>query len=165
MRLTRFTDYSLRVLIYVAARPAGTATIDGIASAFGISRHHLTKVVHRLGREGLLATSRGKGGGVRLAAPAASINVGSVVRLMECPDVTVECFDPATNVCAITSACRLRGALEQALTAFYSVLEKFTLEDLVRNREGLAKILFFPRPGRQPAASRGPAITTGRKRA
>jgi Rrf2 family transcriptional regulator, nitric oxide-sensitive transcriptional repressor len=141
MRLTTFTDYSLRVLIYVATAPEGRGTIAEVAKAFAISENHLVKVVHLLGREGFLFNTRGRGGGLRLAAPPREINVGRVVRLAEGADVPAECFVGATNTCAITPVCRLSGVLDQAVKAFYRVLDGYTLEDLVANRGALAAIL------------------------
>jgi len=143
MRLTTFTDYSLRVLIYVATRPEERATIGAIAQAFDISEHHLTKVVHFLGKAGLLANVRGRGGGLGLALPASRINVGQVVRQTEVRDLPAECFDPQSNACTITAACRLKGVLDEAVKSFYAVLDKYTLEDLVRQRRPLEKVLFL----------------------
>jgi len=130
MRLTTFTDYSLRVLLYVAAAPEGRATIAEIARAFGISEHHLVKVVHLLGREGVLANTRGRRGGLRLARPPREINVGAVVRLTEGGDLPAECFDRATNTCVLAGGCGLQRALGEAMRSFYGVLGRYTLEDL-----------------------------------
>jgi len=141
VRLRTFTDYSLRVLMYLAARPGVTATTAEIAAAFGISESHLTKVVHQLGRLGLLRNARGRGGGIELGRPAASINVGAVVRSAEADDDLVECFDPETNRCVIAPACRLRGVLGEALEALYATLDKYTLEDITQNRQRLQKLL------------------------
>ena len=130
MRLSRFTDYSLRVLLYVAAAPEGRATIAEIASAFNISEHHLVKVVHFLGREGLLANTRGHGGGLRLARSASDINLGRVVRLAEGGDRLAECFDRQTNRCALAGGCGLERALRLALAQFYAELDRHSLADL-----------------------------------
>src|SRR5437868_1469454 len=105
MKLTTFTDYSLRVLIYLAQAPESRATIAEIARAFSISEHHLVKVVHLLGREGILENTRGRRGGLRLARPAREINVGQVVRMTEGADRPAECFDPATNSCVLAGGC------------------------------------------------------------
>jgi Rrf2 family nitric oxide-sensitive transcriptional repressor len=142
MRLTSFTDYSLRVLIFLAVAPRGRATIAEIADAYGISENHLMKVAHLLGREGLLVTTRGKGGGLTLARRPSTINVGVVVRLTEGPPVPAECFDRERNACVVSPVCKLRGVLGDAVKAFYAVLDGYTLEDLVRNRHALAKVLF-----------------------
>ena len=141
MKLTAFTDYSLRVLIHVATAPEGRATIAQVAQAYGISEHHLVKVVHLLGREGFLVNTRGRGGGLRLAAPARSISVGKVVRATEGADVPVECFDAEHDRCAISGQCRLSGILHDAMQAFHRVLDAYSLEDLVTNRKVLAAIL------------------------
>ncbi|MGD9954267.1 MAG: Rrf2 family transcriptional regulator [Burkholderiales bacterium] len=142
MRLTTFTDYSLRVLMYVAAHPEGRATIAEIASAYAISEHHLTKVVHFLGREGYLENLRGRGGGLQLAKAAEAINVGDVVRTTEGGDVPAECFLRETNTCAITADCKLKFALADAVEAFYAELRKYSLADVARNRKALGRVLF-----------------------
>jgi len=141
MRLTSFTDYSLRVLMYLAARPGRQATIGEIATAFGISASHLTKVVQHLGRKGWLTNVRGRGGGIGLACPAADITLGAVVRSSEAADALVECFDPRGNCCVITPVCALRGTLERALGAFYAALDRTTLADITRNRGALQRVL------------------------
>jgi Rrf2 family transcriptional regulator, nitric oxide-sensitive transcriptional repressor len=140
MRLTTFTDYSLRMLIYVAGAPDGRATIAQVASAFGISESHLVKVAHVLGRQGLLHNTRGRGGGLSLAKPATSINVGEVVRLTEGGDVPAECF-AENGHCPIAGRCELERAFRKALDAFYDALSRYTLEDLMANRRGLARAL------------------------
>jgi|KBSSwiStaDraftv2_1062776.scaffolds.fasta_scaffold239901_2 Rrf2 family nitric oxide-sensitive transcriptional repressor len=148
MRLTTFSDYALRVLLFLATAPEGRGRIADIASAYRISEHHLVKVVHHLGREGLLANTRGRGGGLRLARPASQINVGHVVRTAEEPSVLVECFAPGGN-CAITGSCRLAGALQKAHDAFYEVLDGFTLEDLLVRSQRMTQILHYPMEQRQ----------------
>jgi Rrf2 family transcriptional regulator, nitric oxide-sensitive transcriptional repressor len=146
MQMTSFTDYCLRVLMYVAVAPAGKrATVADIATAFGISRSHLTKVVHRLGKTGALRNVQGRGGGLELARPAAEINVGAVVRSVDAGTVLVECFDRRTNHCVIAPTCRLREALVVAIEAFYKVLDGYTVADITSNRQPLAKILLFKR--------------------
>ena len=142
MRLTQYTDYSLRVLIYLAARSAERSTIEEMSRAYGISRAHLMKVVHELGQQGFVDTTRGRGGGVRLARRPDQISVGDVVRAMEDRMDLVECFGPEGGACRIEPSCALRGALESALNAFLSVLEDYTLADLVaRRRKGLLQLL------------------------
>ena len=141
MRLTNFTDYSLRVLMYVAAQPDRHTTIAEIAAAFGISASHLTKVVHHLGKKGLLTNARGRGGGVALASAPDRINLGAVVRAAEADGALVECFNPKANHCLITPVCGLRGVLEQALAAFYGVLDRYTLADITANRATLQSVL------------------------
>lgn len=150
MRLTTYTDYSLRVLMYVAARPERLATVAEIAGAYGVSRTHLMKVVMRLGAWGLLANARGKGGGMRLGKSAESITVGEIVRRCE-PDLAlVPCFQPVDGPCVIRPACKLRHALGEARQAFLEVLDGYTLADLVANRSILSELL-----------DRGPAGMTG----
>ncbi len=142
MQLTRYSDLSLRVLIYLAVRPDALATIEEIASAYGVSRAHLMKVVHQLGRGGFLETVRGRGGGFQLAREPGEIAVGEVVRYCEGEMNLVECFDPQTNECRIAPACGLRGVLEEALDAFLASLDRHTLEDLVaRRRRPLDRLL------------------------
>lgn len=152
MHLTAFTDYSLRVLIYLAARPAQRVTVAEIALAYGIKQNHLTKVVHFLSRQGWLATTRGKGGGLQLAGAAADIGVGVVVRAAEGADRPAECFDAETNTCPIARVCKLRRVLRQATLAFHAALDEHTLADLVQQPQALAGVL-FARPA--PAASAG----------
>lgn len=145
MRLTHFTDYSLRVLIYLACEPDRRATIGEIAQAFQVSENHLTKVVHFLGQQGWVATVRGKGGGLALALAPAGIVVGEVVRLTEGEAMPAECFDKDHNTCTIARACRLQGVLREAAEAFQAVLDGYTLADLVHNRATLSRMLFIGR--------------------
>ncbi len=142
MRLTSFTDYSLRVLIFLAVEPGRRGTIGEIARAFDISENHLMKVAHLLGKEGLLVNVRGKGGGLQLAHAPRAINIGKVVRITEGRPMPAECFDRERNRCVITPVCKLRSVLGDAVKAFYAVLDRHTLEDLVRNRSALARLLF-----------------------
>lgn len=145
MKLTAFTDYSLRVLIYLAAQPGRRATIAQIATAFDVSEHHLVKVVHFLGKQGWLANVRGKGGGLELGERPEDIVVGQVVRATEGSTQVAECFGESGGDCQIAPDCRLRGVLGEAVAAFYRVLDAYTLADLVRNRQQLARVLFFDR--------------------
>ncbi len=142
MRLTRYSDYSLRVLMYLAVRPDELATIDEISQAYGISRAHLMKVVHELGRADFVETVRGRGGGLRLSGDPSDIRVGDVVRHTEGNMDLVECFDLEANTCRIEPACALRGVLREALDAFMTVLDDYTLADLMaRRRRPLADLL------------------------
>jgi Rrf2 family nitric oxide-sensitive transcriptional repressor len=141
MRLTTFTDYSLRVLIYLAARPEQRATIAQVAQAFEVSENHLVKVVHFLARHGWVQTLRGKGGGMTLARAPQLIRVGDVVRDTEGAAMPAECFSPQGSHCAIAGCCRLSGVLGRAVAAFYAELDRHTLEDITRNRRVLAGIL------------------------
>ena len=153
MKLTAFTDYSLRVLIYLASRPGHRATIAEISAAFQVSENHLTKVVHFLGKAGWLANVRGKGGGLALGDLPERIGVGAVVRQTEGQSVVAECFGEDGGKCCIAPVCHLRGVLGEAVDAFYAVLDGYTLADLVRNRKQLATILFVDRAAR-PAPTR-----------
>jgi len=145
MKLTAFTDYSLRVLIYLAAQSERRATVAEISTAFDIKANHLTKVVHHLGKCGWVATVRGKGGGLTLALPAESINVGRVVRDTEGAATPAECFATEDSRCVIVRSCRLKGVLAEAVNAFYGVLDRYTLADITRNRAALAQVLHFHR--------------------
>ena len=143
MKLTAFTDYSLRVLIYLAADTTRRATIAEIAAAYDISEHHLVKVVHFLGKRGWIETVRGKGGGILLAMPPAQLNVGRVVRDTEGLALPAECFLPEGNQCVLTPVCRLKNVLAEAVRAFYQVLDQYTLADISKNRQALAKVLLL----------------------
>jgi Rrf2 family nitric oxide-sensitive transcriptional repressor len=138
MRLTQHTDYALRVLIHVGSKPSGASTIREIAQSYGISRNHLMKVAHELGRIGVIAPQRGRGGGLALARAPEEINVGDVVRQMEESLAVVECFKGEDNTCPIAGLCRLERALGRALQAFLAVLDDLTLADLLINRSALA---------------------------
>ncbi len=149
MRLTLHTDYALRTLIYLGLRTDRRVSIREIAVAHRISENHLVKVVHNLGRGGFIETTRGKGGGLRLARPAEAINIGAVVRFTEEDMALVACFqDPATGAgCALIDACRLQGLLGEALAAFLAVLDGQSLADLLRpNPAVLAARLGLPLP-------------------
>jgi Rrf2 family transcriptional regulator, nitric oxide-sensitive transcriptional repressor len=133
MRLTQYTDYSLRVLIYLGLRPDRRCTIREISEAYGISRNHLMKVVQQLVAEGYVESTRGVGGGLMLAHAPDKIGVGNVVRAME-PDMgLVECMR-SNNECIITSACRLHGMLAEAREVFLGALDRYTLADILEPR-------------------------------
>jgi Rrf2 family nitric oxide-sensitive transcriptional repressor len=154
MRLTVYTDFSLRVLMYVALHPDRRPTIAEVAGSYGISRNHVMKVVHQLGLAGYIETSRGQSGGMRLARSPEAIVLGEVVRRTEPDMALVPCFDPVKATCVISPACRLRGALQQARSAFLAVLDGYSLADLVENREALSE-LFALGPSPAPAAPEG----------
>ena len=146
MHISQFTDYSLRLLIMAAARAPQMVTVSEAADAYGISRNHLTKVAHELGKAGYLVTVRGRGGGLKLAIPPDSIRIGRLVRQCESGSVFVECFDAKTNRCVITPVCRLSHLLAHAESAFYADLDSHTLADLVGDRHALLSALGFSVP-------------------
>lgn len=132
MRLTNYTDYSLRVLIFLASKPKGTlSNISEIAEAYHISKNHLTKIIHELGKMGVITTIRGRGGGIRLAVPPSEINIGTIVRKTEEDFQLVPCFEKGETYCAISPVCGLKHALYKALDAYLSVLDEYSLADIV----------------------------------
>ena len=146
MKLNAFTDYSLRVLVYLATRPERRVTIAEISEAFGINANHLTKVVNHLGRNGWVETVRGKGGGIRLGRPPGEIVVGAVVRDAEGAAEPAECFATERSDCPIVACCHLKKALADAVKAFYAELDRHTLADITRNRTALSIALQRHRP-------------------
>ena len=147
MQLTYYSDYSMRVLMYLAIRCDCIANISEIAERYGISRNHLVKVVHNLSRGGFIKTYRGKGGGIELARDPGRINIGEVVRYTEGPLKPVECFDVERNRCVIANVCGLAEVIAEACDSFFTTLDRYTLADLVKRRERLSKIL-ASRPNR-----------------
>ncbi len=143
MRMTTFSDYSLRVLIYLGVHDDEIATVAQIAQAYGISSNHLMKVVHHLAQGGYIETARGKGGGMRLGLAPENINIGELVRGTEDNRKLVECFDRDRSDCRIEAACVLRGVLGKALDAFYCSLDAYTLADLIAPKPRLANMLVF----------------------
>jgi Rrf2 family nitric oxide-sensitive transcriptional repressor len=141
LRLTLYTDYALRVLMYLAVKDDRLATIAEIADSFDISKNHLMKVTHQLGLAGYVETVRGRGGGLRLAKPVEAIGIGEVVRYTEPDFAVVSCLEPQGAPCALRSCCVLKRALEKARDAFIDVLDTYTLADLVRPRGRLLNLL------------------------
>jgi Rrf2 family nitric oxide-sensitive transcriptional repressor len=141
MQLTYYTDYSLRVLMYLAIQRNRIANISEIAERYAVSRNHLVKVVHNLARGGFIKSYRGKGGGIELARGPGQINIGEVVRYTEGPLKPVECFDVERNRCVITNVCGLADAIAEACDSFFATLDRYTLADLVKRRERLSKLL------------------------
>lgn len=131
MRLTLYTDYSLRVLLYLAMKPEENVTISELADFYKISRNHLVKVVHNLGLNGYLLTTRGRHGGLRLARPANELLIGQVVRSTEPDFDLLECFNPATDRCVVSNACNLKAVVFDAQASFLAVLDRYTLADMV----------------------------------
>ncbi|GAB4568183.1 MAG: Rrf2 family transcriptional regulator [Rhizobacter sp.] len=161
MRLAEYTDYTLRVLMYCAAHPQELVTIGALAEHHGLSKNHLMKVVNDLARQGLVQTTRGRWGGLRLLKGPADIRIGDVVRASETDFRLVECFDPATNVCTLTPSCRLKHLLHDALQAYFKELDGATLADMMapvgrdRDRVVKAPMLAGKRSPRPKMAARG----------
>jgi Rrf2 family nitric oxide-sensitive transcriptional repressor len=132
MRLTLYTDYSLRVLLYLAHKKDQTVTITELADFYHISRNHLVKVVHNLGIQGYIHTTRGKNGGLRLERPANEIVIGDVVRKMEPDFELLECFNVATDHCVITNSCALKSVLIRARDDFLATLDLYTVADAAK---------------------------------
>lgn len=147
MRLTVFSDYTMRVLICLALSDKRLTQIGEIAEAYEISKAHLVKVVQFLSAQGYIETVQGKNGGIRLVARPANVNIGSLIRACERDSALVQCFKkkPSENRCRIKKACRLRSILESATEAFFAELDRYTLADLLENRDELAPLLFRPR--------------------
>ncbi|MBA3057847.1 MAG: Rrf2 family transcriptional regulator [Gammaproteobacteria bacterium] len=132
MRLTDYTDYTLRVLMFCALNPERSVTIAELAESHGVSKNHLMKIVNDLARQGLLQTTRGRGGGLRLLKPAADIRIGDVVRQSETDFRLVECFDPGHNTCTLSAQCQLKNVFWSAQKNFLAELDKVTLADVTR---------------------------------
>ena len=141
MRLTVYTDYALRLLMYLALKDEELATIKEVAESYGISKNHLMKVAYQLGNAGYVETVRGRGGGLRLAKPAAAIGLGEIVRHTEPDMALVPCFKPVDAPCAIRQCCILKRALEKARRAFLDALDCYSLSDLVKPRALLRTLL------------------------
>jgi Rrf2 family nitric oxide-sensitive transcriptional repressor len=136
MRLTSYTDYALRTLMYLAANREQLTTIQYIADLHGISKNHLTKVAHQLGQLGLVETVRGRNGGLKLGREPVDINIGKLVRQTETDFYMAECFDRANKSCAYSSSCVLKGVLSTATDAYLEVLDRVTLENLTKKIGG-----------------------------
>jgi Rrf2 family nitric oxide-sensitive transcriptional repressor len=150
MQLSTFSDYSIRVMIYLGLKHGELATIAEIARAYQISENHLMKVVHHLAQRRYVETLRGKGGGLRLAGEPNTVNLGELVRATEGSDGLLRCMDEPEQ-CCIQSDCRLMGILHEAQEALFGVLGKYTLADLLRREAPLARIL-MPQAGAALAA-------------
>ena len=132
MELSQFTDYSLRVLLYVGLEKDRLASVKEISEAYGISFNHLVKVSHNLSSKGFLKSYKGKGGGIKLGRPAGQITVGEVIRATENMKL-LECFPPKTKTggCCIAGVCQLQSVLHKALHRFLTELDSITLESLL----------------------------------
>lgn len=130
MRLTMYTDYSLRVLLYLSSKDGKVVTISELADYYRISRNHLVKVVHNLGLNGYILTTRGRNGGLKLARPPSDIQIGEVIRSTEPDFDLIECFNPATDKCVISRSCKLKSVIFNAQASFLAELDKYTLADI-----------------------------------
>ena len=147
MQLTQYTDYSLRVLIYLSLKkPDELGTITDISEFYGISRNHLVKVVHNLATHGYIVTLRGKRGGMRLSRPASDISIGEVVRLTEPNFDIAECVNKQTNRCVITPMCTLKNILGQARTQFIQELDRYSIADALKKKNVLSKQIHMKLP-------------------
>ncbi|MDP2007076.1 MAG: Rrf2 family transcriptional regulator [Rubrivivax sp.] len=153
MRLSEYTDYTLRVLMYCAAHRQRLVTIGELAEEHGLSKNHLMKVVNDLARQGLIETTRGRGGGLRLLKEPEAIRIGDVVRASETDFRLVECFDPATNACSLSPNCRLKRLFDEALQAYFKLLDAATLADMQVNGLATGNPSASPRAGRKTAAT------------
>lgn len=135
MQITRFTDYGLRTLMYVAARSENIASVKEVSEHYGISRNHLVKVVHRLSQLGYIETTKGKGGGIKIAKGTEKLRLGELIKQLEPNMNMVECFDAKTNTCRITGSCQLKHYLFEATQSFINTMNKYTLADTVQNKE------------------------------
>ncbi|PKO40197.1 MAG: Rrf2 family transcriptional regulator [Betaproteobacteria bacterium HGW-Betaproteobacteria-3] len=146
MRLAEYTDYTLRVLMYCATHHEQLVTIGDLAERHGVSKNHLMKVVNDLARQGVLETTRGRGGGLRLLKDPSTIRIGDIVRASETDFRLVECFDARTNLCSLTPTCRLKGLLGSALQAYFKELDDATLADIVEPATSPRKGRAMPAP-------------------
>lgn len=164
MRLTAFSDYTMRVLMFLATERGRLVTIPEIAAAYGISGNHLTKVVHQLVRAGVVESTRGKGGGIRLAREPGDIRLGAILRASEGGAPLVECLAgdvnataatttaDAAGTCCLAPVCRLSGVVEEAFSALYATFDRYTLADLVADPPRISAILVHRATPPSPAA-------------
>ena len=141
MRLTMFTDYSLRTLMFLSQNQDRLCTAREIAQSYGISLNHIVKVVHNLAQLGYIKTLKGKGGGIRLSRPPEELNLWELVKALE-PDFTVvECFDQQHNTCRVVSACGLKSILHEAMQAFGNTLAQYSVADAIAQPQLFATLL------------------------
>ncbi|MFN2746845.1 MULTISPECIES: nitric oxide-sensing transcriptional repressor NsrR [Bacillus] len=142
MKLTNYTDYSLRVLIFLASKNSNElVNIKDIADTYSISKNHLMKVIYELGKLGYVETIRGRNGGIRLGKAPEQINIGEVIRKTEDDFDLVECFNKEKNNCILSPTCGLKHVLNKALSAYLEVLDQYTLQDIIFNQDHIRKLL------------------------
>lgn len=141
MNLTLFSDYSLRILMYAALNSGKQFSVDDVANAYKLSRHHVAKAVNFLAQEGYLQAKRGRGGGITLGKDPTEIRIGQLLRRSEAGSPFIECFDSATNTCPIIKGCTLKAALFEAWNNFFDTLDKYTLADMTKRPERLREAL------------------------
>jgi Rrf2 family nitric oxide-sensitive transcriptional repressor len=141
MKLSAYSDYAIRVLMQTALRSPQRLTVAEVALTFGISRHHLVKVVHDLSRSGYLVTQRGIGGGFTLARAPKNIRLGDIVRLGEESETVIDCLDGENHLCRLLPVCRLKSVLDEAAAAFFAVMDRYTLADLVKQQSKMRAVL------------------------
>lgn len=141
MRLTMFTDYSLRTLMYLSQHQGRLCTAREIAEGYGISLNHIVKVVHRLSQLGFIDSTKGKGGGIKLSRPPEEMNLWNLVQELETDFTVVECFDKAHNTCRIVSACGMKAILQEAMKAFAHTLSQYTIADAVSKPQLFSTLL------------------------
>ncbi|HYD99560.1 MAG TPA: Rrf2 family transcriptional regulator [Alphaproteobacteria bacterium] len=145
MRLSTYSDYALRMLMYLGLKRDGLATIAEVAARYRVSKNHLMKVAYELGQAGFVETVRGRNGGLRLARPPEEIRIGAVLRFTEADSALVGCFaNTQEDPCPLVPACVLKGALNEALQAFFATLDDYTLADMVKPRRSLSELLGLP---------------------
>lgn len=159
MRLAEYTDYTLRVLMYCVQHPHQRVTIAELAAHHGVSKSHLMKIVNDLARQGVIETTRGRGGGLRMLKAPAEIRIGDVVRAAETDFRLVECFDPHTNLCTLSPSCRLKRVFDSALQAYFKQLDGATLADIAGPARSAGKGRSIPMTG--PTRVRPAAKTAG----
>lgn len=162
MKLTQYSDLGLRLLMYLALRKGESATIQEVSDRFGVSKNHMVKISHQLTKSGLIESTRGRNGGVRLSRPPESINVEEALRATEDNFDLVECFNALQNRCVISDVCRLSGVLDAAMAAFFDVLREVSLADLVKNSKALDKVL-LPLPKAIPIKFHARSIASSKK--
>lgn len=135
MQLTSFTDYGIRVLMYLATQPEQISSVKEIAEYYNISRNHLVKITHRLSQLGYINTSKGKGGGIQISKGIEKLNLGDIIIALEPNFNIVECFDAQNNTCRITNSCHFKHYISEARENFINTMNKYTLGDTIQNKK------------------------------